>query len=69
MYLIHFIEGNENSAKPEMKDCGTQTQPPTSPNSVLNNSQEHLVKVNNNCNVGNGPLALIQGSQIKDLPL
>lgn len=53
-----------------MKDCGTQTQqPPTSPNSVLNNSQEQLVKVNNNCNVGNGPLALIQGSQIKDLPL
>lgn len=67
---------SNGKVKAATKDCSTQTNPPPSPNSnsilnnsQLNNSQEHLQKVNNNCNVGNGPLGIISGVQIKELPL
>jgi hypothetical protein len=57
-----------SESKPEMKDTSTQTTPHSS-NNMLNSSQEHLPKINNNCNVGNGPIALLPGVQIKDFNL
>ncbi|KAJ3644202.1 hypothetical protein Zmor_026872 [Zophobas morio] len=61
-------EVSESKAKPEMKDSSTQTTPHPS-NNMLNSSEGHLPKINNNCNVGNGPITLIPGTQIKDFSL
>ncbi|KAF2903644.1 hypothetical protein ILUMI_02551 [Ignelater luminosus] len=62
---------SDSKAKPLMIDCSTLTDPPPPAysESVLNNTDEYIPKMNNNCNVGNGPLALLPGIQIKDLPL
>lgn len=55
--------------KAETKESGTQTGiPPSNSNpSIIRASPEHLQKINNNCNVGNGPLALVSAVQIKDV--
>ncbi|XP_064210867.1 metabotropic glutamate receptor 2 isoform X1 [Tribolium castaneum] len=59
---------SESKAKPETKDTSTQTSPAIS-NNMLNSSQEHLPKINNNCNVGNGPIGILPCVQTKDFPL
>ncbi|KAI4462268.1 metabotropic glutamate receptor [Holotrichia oblita] len=55
--------------KAETKESGTQTGiPPSNSNpSIIRGSPEHLQKINNNCNVGNGPLALVSAVQINDV--
>ncbi|XP_044265994.1 metabotropic glutamate receptor 2 isoform X2 [Tribolium madens] len=59
---------SESKVKPETKDISTQTSPAIS-NNMLNSSQEHLPKINNNCNVGNGPIGILPCVQTKDFPL
>ncbi|GJQ86872.1 putative receptor family ligand binding region [Trypoxylus dichotomus] len=60
-----------NGPKAETKESGTQTAiPPSGSNpSIPRSSPERLQKVNNNYNVGNGPLALMSTVQIKDVPV
>lgn len=54
----HFIA---ERLKVETQDSATQTTPPQSPHNEI---------MNNNCtNVGNGPLALLPGAQLKELTL
>ncbi|XP_049823403.1 metabotropic glutamate receptor 2 [Aethina tumida] len=55
------IEADEERLKVETQDSATQTTPPQSPHNEI---------MNNNCtNVGNGPLALLPGAQLKELTL
>lgn len=53
-----------------MVDSSTLTDPalPSYDESV-GNSEEFVPKMNNNHSVGNGPLAILPGMQIKELPL
>lgn len=71
MFYLSDMDITEEKAKPQMIDCSTLTDPPPPAysESVLNNTEEYIPKINNNCNVGNGPIALLPGIQIKDLPL
>ncbi|XP_022917618.2 metabotropic glutamate receptor 2-like isoform X1 [Onthophagus taurus] len=49
----------DEKPKIETKEFGTQTIPSPDTNHTVYSSQDHLQKLNNNCNVGNGPLAII----------
>ncbi|KAK4876127.1 hypothetical protein RN001_012549 [Aquatica leii] len=64
-------DSSNHKLKPLMIDCGTITDPPPPAYSetVLSNGEEHIPQINSNYNVGNGPLALLPGMQIKDVPL
>lgn len=67
-------DASDSKSKPEMKDSSTQTTLITNdpiPNSIQNGSHDELnmQKINNNCNVGNGPITLLPNNQIKDYSL
>lgn len=54
--------------KPELKSNWSQTDP-LSVLTLLDKTDLHNMKVNNNFNVENGSMAHLAGSQIKELPL
>lgn len=67
-------DASDSKTKAEMKDISTQTTPISGdppPNVLHNGSHDELSiqKINNNCNVGNGPITLLPNNQIKDYTL
>ncbi|KAJ8920332.1 hypothetical protein NQ315_011994 [Exocentrus adspersus] len=65
---VEKVEDGILYQKPATKDSSTQTSPHSSTNS-LNNSTDHISKINNNHNIGNGPMTIPQPPKVKELAL